>query len=102
MRVALAPRHRGAKGGLLEEITVLDAFVDSRQVLIYDAARAHRDVYELRVSRLPGRQAHVFARRLERRMRKAIEELEVGRRARQLDGIPGALFTQAPPIATHE
>ena len=102
MRVALAPRHRVDKSGLLEEIAVLDALVDSRQVLIDDAAGAHRDVPDLRVAHLSLRQAHILARRLKRRMREAVEELEVGRRARQLDGIAGALFAQAPSIEHDE
>jgi hypothetical protein len=35
-------------------------------------------------------------------MRIAIEQLEIGRRARQLDGVAIALFTQAPPIEHDE
>jgi hypothetical protein len=60
MRVALASRHRIDEGGLLEEIAVLDALVDSRQVLVHDAASPHRDVPDLRVAHLSLRQAHVL------------------------------------------
>jgi hypothetical protein len=35
-------------------------------------------------------------------MREAVEQLEVAWCARQLDGVAGALFTQAPPIEDDE
>ena len=98
VRVALASRHRVDERGLLEEIAVADALVDARQVLIDDASRAHRDVADFRVAHLPGGKADLFAGRLQRRMREAIEQLEVGRRSRQLDGVARALFAQAPAV----
>jgi hypothetical protein len=42
--VALAPRHRVDECLLVEKITVADALVDARQVLIDDASGTHRDM----------------------------------------------------------
>ena len=98
--VALAPRHRVDKRRLLEEVAVANALVDARQVLIDDAAGAHRDVADLRVAHLPGGQADRLARGDERRMSEAIEQLEVGRRARQLDGVVSRSSRRPHPSST--
>ena len=63
--VALAPRHRLDERGFFGKIAVSDALIDARQILIHDAAGAHRDVPDLRVSHLPRRKSDVFPGRLE-------------------------------------
>ena len=96
--VVLTACHRIDERRLFEEITVTDALVDARQVLIDDTPRAHRDVPDFRISHLPLRKSDVFARCLERRVRKTVEQLEVGRRSRQFDGVAFALFAQTPAV----
>ena len=64
--VALTPFHRLDERRFLEEIAVSDALIDARQILINDAAGAHRDVSDLGVAHLTGRQADELAGRLKR------------------------------------
>ena len=58
-----APVERRLQGGVLEEGAVGDRAVDPLQVLIEHAARADRQVADLRVAHLAGRQADRLAAR---------------------------------------
>src|SRR5688572_30401899 len=102
MPVAPAPRHRVDERRFVEEISVADALVDARQVLVDDPSRTHGDVPDFRVAHLSGRKSDLLSGCLKRRMRKTIEQLEVARCSRQLDGVACRLFAQPPPIQYDE
>src|SRR6186713_1427728 len=90
--------HCVEQGCLLEEVAILDALVDAREILIDHAAGAHRGMAHLGVAHLSRGQSDGFARGRQRRMWKAIQQLGIGGRARQLDGVVILFVPQAPAV----
>src|SRR4029079_1375816 len=93
-----APVERGLQGGVLEEGAVGDRAIDPLQGLVEHAARADRQVPDLRVAHLPARQADRLAARLERRVRELGPQPVEHRRLGQLDGVPRAGRRAAPAV----
>ena len=88
--------HRRRKHGALEQLAVADALVDAREVLVDDPAGAHVHVADLGVAHLPGRQSDRLAGRDQLRMRVALQQRVVDRRARQRDGVVFFLRAEVP------
>jgi hypothetical protein len=61
LAVTLASCHGIQKRRLLEKIAVTNALIDTREILIDDAAGAHGDVPDLGVAHVTGRQADNFS-----------------------------------------
>ena len=68
-RCTRLPARSRPQHGVLEERAVVDRLVDAHQILVEPPARADRQVADLAVAHLPGRQPGSLARRLERRVR---------------------------------
>ena len=99
----LSPRSKApTQRGVLEERPVLDRLVHPHQVLEEDAAGADRQVPDLGVAHLTGRQADRLAGCLERRMRVLGPEPVEDRRVRELDGVSRAGRRQPPAIEDDE
>ncbi len=90
--------HRRDERRVLEKITVADALVDAREVLVDDAAGAHVHVADLGVAHLARRQADGFARGDELGVRIAHEQLVEHGRPRHRDGVVRALGADAPAV----
>ena len=92
-----APRSKAAvERRVLEERAVRDRAVHALQVLEEDAAGADRQVADLGVAHLPGRQADRLARGLERRVRVLGPEPVEDRRLGELDGVARARAARSP------
>ena len=90
------------KGAIFVKGTVLDGGDDAREVMVDDAARAHGEVADLRVSGLAPGQPHGDPRGLERgegvAAFKAVERRLLGRG----DGIPPPLKRDAEAVERDE
>src|SRR4029453_18229637 len=98
----VGPLERRHERLVLEERAVLDRLVDAHQVLEEDATRADREVADLRVPHLAGRQPHRLAGCPQRRMRVALPERVEDLRLRELDGVAGPRRRQAPAVEDDE
>ena len=98
----LAALERADERGVLEERAVLDRLVHAHQVLEEHAAGADRQVADLGVAHLPGRQADRLAGRLERRVRVLGPEPVEDGRVRELDRVPRPGRREAPPVEDDE
>src|SRR5918995_1139438 len=87
---------------VLEELAGRDGVVDPHEVLEDDAAGADREVADLGVAHLAGRQPDGLTRRVQGRVRKALPELVEDGRLRQLDGVPGAGRSAPPAVEDDE
>src|SRR5436190_10709030 len=94
--------ERGLQRGVLEEGAVLDRAVDPLQVLVEHAAGADRQVADLRVAHLAGRQADRLARGLQRRVRALGPEPVEVRRLGERDRVPRAGRSAAPAVEDDE
>ena len=97
-----APVERRLQRRVLEEGAVRDRAVDPLQVLVEHAARADRQVADLRVAHLAGRQADRLARGLDRRVRVLGPEPVEDRRLGELDRVPRARRRAAPAVEDDE
>ena len=88
--------ERGYERLVLRERTVRDRVVHALEVLEKHAARADREVTDLRVAHLPGRKPDRLTRRSERRVRVPRPERVEDRRLRELDGVPRARAARVP------
>ena len=95
-------RERRRQRRVLEEGAVLDRPVDPLQVLVEHAAGADRQVADLRVAHLAGRQTDGLAGGLQRRVRVLGPEPVEHRRLGQLDGVPGPGRRAAPAVEDDE
>ena len=96
------PLERSQERWVLVEGAVADGGVHALQILEEDPAGADRQVTDLGVAHLSGRQADRLAGGRERRVRVfAPEPVEDGR-ARQLDGVAGTGWRAAPPVEDDE
>ena len=98
---ARAP-ERGDERGVLGERAVGDREVHAGEVLEEDPPRADREVTDLGVSHLPGRQPHGLTRRGESRVREALPERVEHRRSRELDGVPRPGRCDTPAVEDDE
>src|SRR5580765_7779620 len=99
---ALAALEGCLQHGVLEEGAVLDRLVHAHEVLEEDAARPDREVADLRVAHLPGRQPDSLAGREQRRVRVLAPETVEVRRVGQLDSVPRAGRRAAPAVEDDE
>ena len=94
--------ERRLQRGVLEEGPVLDRAVDPLQVLVEHAAGADRQVPDLGVAHLAGREADRLARRLQGRVRvlgpEAVEDGRLG----QVDRVPRPWRRAAPAVEDDE
>ncbi len=95
-------RERADERLVREEAAVADRAVDALEVHVDDAARADRQVPDLRVPHLAGREPDRLAARLQRRVRVLPPEPVEHRRRRELDRVPGAGRRAAPPVEDDE
>src|SRR6266498_1399440 len=95
---ALAARERPLQRFVLEEGAVLDRLVHTHEVLEEDASRADREVTDLRIPHLAGRESDGLARGGERRVRIGAPEAVEVRRVRELDGVSRSGRRTAPPV----
>ena len=91
-----------AQGRVLEERAVLDRAVHAHQVLVEDPARPDRQVADLGVPHLAGRQADRLAGGLQLRVRVLGPDPVEDRRVGQLDGVARAGRRTAPPVEDDE
>ena len=98
----LRPLERADKRGVLEERAVRDRTVHPLEVLVEDSARADRQVTDLGVAHLAGRQPDRLSGSLERRVRVAGPERVEHRRLGELDRIPRPRRRAAPAVEDHE
>ena len=96
------PLERPDERRVLEDRAVPDGQVDPHQILEQDAARADREVADLGVAHLPGGQADCLTRGGEARVRVRRPEIVEDRRRGQLDGVPGAGWSEAPAVEDDE
>ena len=94
--------HGGGQHRVREQLTVADALVDPREVLVDDPAGPHVHVADFGVAHLPGGQADRLARGDQLRVRISFEQLVEDRRARQRDGVVLALGTDSPAVEHDE
>src|SRR5436189_3933792 len=97
-----AALERGEERGVLEEGPVLDRLVHPHQVLVEPAAGADRQVTDLGVPHLAGREPRRLARGLDRRVRVAPPQVVEDGRVRQLDGVPRPRRRAAPAVEDDE
>src|SRR6266550_9041084 len=90
------------QGRVVVEGPVFDRFVDAHQVLEQDAPGPDRQVSDLAVAHLAGRQADRLARRVERGVGERLPEAVEVRRVRQLDGVARTGRRKAPPVEDDE
>src|SRR2546421_1668452 len=101
--MAPPPPFEGAEQGRVDvEGPVFDRFVDAHQVLEGDAPGPERQVSDLAVAHLAGRQPDRPARRVERGVRERRPEAVEVRRVGGLDGVPGTGRRKAPPLPDDE
>src|SRR5256885_12778049 len=94
--------ERAHQRRVLEEGAVFDRLVDAQQVLEQDAAGADRQVPDLAVPHLAGRQPDRFAGRVERRVRERLPEAVEVRRIGELDCVAWARGRAAPAVEDDE
>ena len=94
--------ERGHQRRVLEERSVADGGVHALQVLEEDPARPDRQVPDLGVAHLTGREADGLTGCGERRVWELAPEAVEDRRARQLDGVAGTGRSAAPAIENDE
>ena len=99
---AVTAFERGREHGVLEERAVLDRLVHAHQVLEKDAPGTDRQVTDLRVAHLTGRQPNRLPRRVQHRVRICPPEPVEVRRFRQLDRVTGAGRSAAPAVEDDE
>ncbi len=87
---------------VLEERTACDRAVDAHQVLVEHSSRADREVADLGVAHLAGREPDRLAGGLDRRVRAALPEPVEHRRIGQRDRVPRARRGAAPAVEDHE
>ena len=87
---AVAALERRDERRDLEERAVRDRLVHAQQILVEPSAGADRQVADLAVPHLPGRQAGRLAGRLDRRVRELAPEPVEDRRVGKLDGVARA------------
>ena len=78
------------------------AFVHAHEILVEDPAGADREVTDLGVAHLPGREPHGLAGRCERRMRVALAERVEDRRVGELDGVARPRRREPPAVEDDE
>jgi len=88
----------GDESGVLEERSVLDRLVHAHQVLVQPPARADRQVADLGVAHLAGRQSGRLTRRVECRVRERPPEAVEDRRVCLRHRVPGAGWRTAPAV----
>ena len=94
--------ERPPEGGVVGEAPVGDRLVDADEVLVENAARADRQVADLGVAHLPGREAYCLAGSLERGVWVLGPEAVEDGRVRQLDRVPRARRRAAPAVEDDE
>ena len=87
---------------VLEERAVPDRDVHAHQVLEEDAPGADRQVPDLGVPHLPGRQPDGLARGRELRVREALQERVEDGRVGELDRVSRAAAARAPAVEDDE
>src|SRR5438874_11708397 len=87
---------------VLEEVARLDRLVHAHQILEQDPPRADRQVADLGVAHLSGRQAYGLPGRGERRVRVSLPQAVEDRSLRQRDGVAGARRRAAPAVENDE
>src|SRR3954471_18242488 len=87
---------------VVEQRAVGDRLVDPHQILVEPSARADRQVTDLGVPHLPGRQPGGLARSLDRRVRVLGPEPVEHRRLRQVYGISRTGGRAAPSVQDDE
>src|SRR5690348_12441290 len=92
----LRPLKRPDQRGVLEQGSVRDRAVHPLEVLVEDAPRTDRQMADLRVAHLPGRQADGLAGRSERGVRVARPQRIEDGRLGELDRVPRP-GRRAPP-----
>src|SRR3954470_5317976 len=92
----------GAQRRVVDQGAVGDRLVDTHQVLVEPPARADRQVADLGVPHLPGREPGGLARRLDRRVRVLGPETVEHGRLRQVDGISWTGGRAAPSVQDDE
>ena len=85
-----------------EERSIARRTVHALQVLVEDATAADRQVADLRVAHLPGRQSDRLAGGLERRVRELRPQTVEDRRAGELDRVARSGRRAAPPVQNDE
>src|SRR5438309_2376170 len=98
----LSPFECADQGRVVVEGPVFDRFVDRLQVLEQGAPGPDRQVSDLAVAHLAGRQPDRLARRVERGVRKCLPEAVEVRRVGELDGVPRTGRRKAPPVQDDE
>ena len=98
----LGPLERSHERRVLEERAVADGGVHALQVLEEDPPGADRQMPDLGVAHLPGREADRLTGCRERRVRELAPEPVEDRRARQLDGVAGTGRSAAPAVEDDE
>ena len=99
---ALRPLESADEGGIDEDRAVADGQVHPHQILEQDAARADRQVADLRVAHLPRRQADRLPGGGEARVRVGRPEPVEHRCRRQFDGVAGAGRSDPPAVEDDE
>ena len=99
---SLASLERAHECRVLEEGSILDLFVDAHEVLEQDASGADRQVSDLTVAHLAGRQPDRFPRRVESGVRKLLPETVEVRRVGKLDRIARAGGRTPPAVEDDE
>jgi hypothetical protein len=99
--LARAPERAGERV-ILEERPVARRAVHALEILVEHTAAADRQVTDLRVAHLPGREPDRLARCLERRVRELRPQAVEDRRARELDGVARPGRRAAPPVQDDE
>jgi hypothetical protein len=98
-QVDVAPTlERAAEGRILEERSVGDRPVHAHQVLVEDPPRADRQVADLGVPHLTGRQPDRLAGGLQGRVRILGPETVEDGGVREVDRVAGAGRRAAPPV----
>ena len=97
-----ALERRAEERRVLEERAVLDRLVHAHQVLVEDPAGADRQVADLGVAHLAGRQADRLAGGVERRVRVLGPEPVEDGRVGELDGVARAGRRAAPAVEDDE
>ena len=99
--LARAPERRD-ECFVVEEGTVADGAVDALEVLVEHPAGADRQVADLGVAHLAGRQADRLAGSAELGVRVVAPEPVEHRRVRELDRVPRARRRDPPAVEDHE
>ena len=94
--------EHGPQRRVLEERAVADGGVHALQVLEEDPAGSDRQMPDLGVAHLSGREPDGLTRCRERRVRELAPEPVEDRRSRQLDGVAGTGRSAAPAVEDDE